>query len=85
MTGLGEDYASSAGKTVQNCDLAMDLWFPGSSLYRMGLVGIAEDEDCSYSWSFHGPHMNRPDPIHQSSNGPLHRNPLCSHTDGMWL
>ena len=49
MTGLGEDCASPAGMTVQNCDLAMGLWFPGSSLCHTCLVDVTEDEDCSYS------------------------------------
>ncbi|KAJ7397161.1 hypothetical protein BTVI_138229 [Pitangus sulphuratus] len=31
MTASGEDCASPAGTTVQNCDLVVGLWFPGSS------------------------------------------------------
>lgn len=85
MIGLGGDCASPAGKTVQICDLAVGLWFPGSSVDHTGLVDVTEDKDCSYSRSFHGRRMNGLVPTHQSSNGPLHRNPLLSHNDGMWL
>lgn len=46
MTGLGEDCASPAGETVQNCDVVMGLGFPGSSPYHMGLVDApAENQE----------------------------------------
>lgn len=77
MATLGEDCKHSwwESSKLWPCDRA---WFPGWSPYSTELENVTKGKNSSCSWSFHGMHMSRSNPIYPSSSGPLHGDPLYS-------